>query len=82
MVSTLELRVTTNGEGAREVVPLVDDTSLVELAGSFERERGFSPAGGYAGLIPEHFRFGELTRYYLGVDNQQWPKPGTAWLLG
>jgi hypothetical protein len=82
VVSTLELRVMANGEGAREVVPFVDGTSLVELVGSFERQRGLSPAGGYAGIIPAHFNFGDLTRYYLGVENQRWPRAGTVWLLG
>lgn len=29
-----------------------------------------------------YFRFGELTSYYLGVQADQWPRPGHAWLLG
>lgn len=82
MVSLLELRVTANHEGAREVVPFVDGTSLVDLVGRFEWQCGFDPAGGYAGLIPAHFDVGDLSRYYLGLGDRQWPESGTAWLLG
>ncbi len=31
---------------------------------------------------PSQFRFGDLTKYYLGSETQQWPQPGHAWLLG
>lgn len=38
--------------------------------------------GGYGGLVPEHFRFGDLSLYFLGSDASQWPKKGEASLLG
>ena len=50
--------------------------------GSYEATRGYEPAGEYDGLVPEHFNFGNLSRYYLGTEADQWPKPGEAWLLG
>ncbi|MFB2597476.1 hypothetical protein ACEXQE_06775 [Herbiconiux sp. P17] len=49
-----------------------------------EFEAGFDdrPVGGYGGIVPRHFRFGDLTAYYLGLEEKQWPAPGKVWLLG
>jgi hypothetical protein len=44
--------------------------------GSLNPRQGYSPAGGYAGLVPGNFRFGDLPRYFLGQEEGQWPKPG------
>ncbi|MBO0826031.1 MAG: hypothetical protein J2P27_19575 [Actinobacteria bacterium] len=64
------------------LTPVVDGSPLTELAAEFESRRGYSPAGGYAGLVPAHFRFGDLVQYFLGQENGQWPRRGYAWLLG
>jgi hypothetical protein len=69
-----------NGAGA--LVPLVDGQSLIDLVAAFEAGKGYVPSGGYAGLVPAHFNFGDLALYYLGAKQQPWPKAGRAWLLG
>jgi hypothetical protein len=80
--STLSIRVTGGPTGPLTLTPVVDGRSLTELVGEFESRQGYSPAGGYAGLVPGNFRFGDLPRYFLGQEEGQWPKPGYAWLLG
>ena len=53
-------------EGSLSVTPVVDEIPLPELVAAFERERQFEPAGGYGGLVPEWFNYGDLDRYFLG----------------
>lgn len=65
-----------------EIVPMVNGCSLIDLVADFETSRGWELAGDYSGLVPASFRFGDLTRYYLGRAARQWPEPGRAWLLG
>ena len=69
-------------DGAKALVPFIDGQSLVDLVAAFETQRGYAPAGGYAGIIPAHFNFGDLRRYYEAREARQWPKPDHAWLLG
>ena len=71
-----------NADGAAELIPTVDETSLVDLVANFEAAGGMTPAGSYAGLIPAHFNFGDLSEYYLGRNQRQWPGSGRLWLLG
>ncbi len=80
MTSALDRRVI-QGSVGWELIPYVDAASLIDLVNQYEEDRGYAPAGGYAGLIPAHFNFGDLTRYYLGRGDRQWPEPGQAWLL-
>lgn len=68
--------------GAVSIVPTVNGVTLVELVGGYEAAHGYSPAGGYAGIVPGHFRFGDLVSYYVGDDNGEWPRTGVIWLLG
>lgn len=82
MTNQLRFRAETTRNGANTLTPEVDGTSLITLVGSYEATRGYQPAGEYDGLVPEHFNFGDLSRYYLGTEANQWPKPGEAWLLG
>lgn len=65
-----------------QIVPTVNGRSLVDLVTAYETARLLQPAGGYGGIVPAHFRFGDLTLYYLGREDRQWPQPGSAWLLG
>lgn len=58
-----------------QVVPTIDGENLVDLVEACERASEFEPAGGYGGLVPSFFRFGDLRRYYLG---QQEPWLGKA----
>lgn len=64
------------------LTPEIDGVSLLERVQRFEADRPYEPSGGYAGLVPAHFRFEDLTQYYLGIETQQWPRPEHAWLLG
>ena len=68
--------------GPLQITPIIGGLSLIDQVRVFERAQGFSPAGGYAGLIPANFGFGDLAAYYHGVGAPQWPKPGFAWVLG
>lgn len=47
------------------VIPLIDFTLLTRLIEEFERQNGFDVAGGYAGIVPSHYRFGPLNCHYL-----------------
>lgn len=80
MLDVVEFRVLTGD--VTEIVPIVNGRSLVDLVTSFEQSQHHNPAGGYAGIVPAYFRFGDLGLYYLGLEAEQWPKPGHAWLLG
>ena len=81
MVSALDFKVVLVGD-ARALVPLIDGRSLVDLVAAFEAHRGYEPSGGYVGIIPAHFNFGDLTRYYEARADGQWPAPEHGWLLG
>lgn len=82
MVDIVGFIVTAEESGPQQIEPSVNGTGLRDLVQMFEEVRGFDPAGGYAGLIPDHFNFGDLVAYFVGADNGQWPRPGVAWLLG
>lgn len=60
-----------------QVIPVIDGRSLVERVEAFERARGFDPPGGYGGLVPSFFRFGDLARYFLGPQ-EPWTDKATA----
>jgi hypothetical protein len=84
-LSVIAFKLGTVGDepgGPTTITPEVDGVSLIERVHRFEADRSYEPSGGYAGLIPAHFRFGDLTEYYLGVEPRQWPRPEHAWLLG
>jgi len=80
-VNELSFDVADN-EGSVELIPVVDGISLTQLVADYESAHGMVPSGGYAGLIPAHFNFGDLTAYYLGQSERQWPGTGRMWLLG
>ena len=82
MTSSLAFEVVAVEGGAKALVPTIDGHSLLTMVAAFESQRGYEPAGGYAGIIPAHFNFGDLTRYYEAREDRQWPSPGHAWLLG
>ena len=71
-----------DNRGTVELVPVVDGIPLTHLVQNYESAHGMRPAGAYAGLIPAHFNFGDLTTYYLGQNERQWPETGRMWLLG
>ena len=69
-------------DGPVSLVPSIDGTALTALVQGFEEGKGYEPAGGYSGIVPAHFNFGDLRIYYLGRQPNQWPRPGHAWVLG
>ena len=65
------------------VVPYVDGIDLRVSITEYERLRAFDPAGGYAGIVPEFFNFGDLADYYRGAtDHSYWGKIGKIAVLG
>jgi len=70
-------------DGARELLPYVDDVSLVDLVSGFEHAAGYDVAGKYAGIVLDHFNFGDLTSYLTGQpDSSYWEEAGAIALLG
>ena len=68
---------------ARELLPYVDDVSLVDLVSGFEHTAGYDVAGGYAGIVLDHFNFGDLASYLTGQpDSSYWAMTGAIALLG
>ncbi len=82
VISTLGFEIVSIDGGAKALVPAVDGRPLTELVATYESQHGYKPAGGYAGIIPAYFDFGDLVRYYEAREDRQWPSAGHAWLLG
>ena len=59
-------------DSAHELVPIIGSTSLVDLVKQFEEGAGVDPPGGYAGLVRDNYRFGDLGLYLAG-QQQPWP---------
>lgn len=71
------------GGTAKIVTPCVDSVPLTSLIADFEVENSWEPAGGYAGLVPAHFRFGSLDQYFLGnPESEGFISLGKIALLG
>jgi hypothetical protein len=86
MVSvSLSFDVKFDGEQRAVVVmPQVNGTPLNDLAASFEADRGWDVAGGYGGLIPDFFKYGDLGRYFLGDfdEGDYFSNLGQVYVLG
>lgn len=67
-------------EGAMSIVPFVDGNSFPAMVAAFEKKHGYSPAGGYGGIIPAHLDLGDLESHFLGTG--KWPRSDATWLLG
>lgn len=78
----IEFRVSSDPRWPTSVEPVVGGAALVDRVATYERARGYEPAGDYGGLVPEHFRFGDLAEYFRGEEVRQWPRRGYLWLLG
>ncbi len=81
-MSIVAFRVTSEPGWPTDVEPFVDGVALSGLAATYEREHSYEPAGGYGGLVPDHFNFGDLSRYLIGDHQHQSPRRGHLWLLG
>jgi hypothetical protein len=66
------------------IIPILNAAPLTDMILSFERENRYEPAGGYGGLIPQHFKCGPLDRYFLGdfEENSYFGDLGRIYLLG
>jgi hypothetical protein len=70
-------------DAARVLLPVVDRVSLVDLISGYEHAAGFDVPGAYAGLVLDHFAFGDLTAYLNGLpDSSYWAARGVIALLG
>ncbi|MGC4748407.1 hypothetical protein ACLQ28_22540 [Micromonospora sp. DT201] len=68
---------------ARELLPYVDNVSLVDLVSGYEHAAGHDVPGQYAGIVLDHFNFGDLTGYLTGrPDSAYWARKGAIALLG
>ena len=68
---------------ARELLPYIDNVALVDLVSGFEHAAGYDVPGEYAGIILDHFNFGDLTAYLTGrPDSAYWAIRGVTALLG
>jgi hypothetical protein len=60
---------------ARELLPYVDNVSLVDLISGYERAAGYDVPSTYAGIVLDHFNFGDLTAYLAGEPHSAyWAK--------
>ena len=57
---------------SQQLVPLVDGRRLDDLVEEYERDHGFDVIGGYAGLVLDCFKAGDL-RPYLAGEQVPWP---------
>ncbi|MFG1857038.1 hypothetical protein ACGFJT_34740 [Actinomadura geliboluensis] len=68
---------------ARELLPYIDNVSLVDLVSGFEHAASHDAPGAYAGIVLDHFNFGDLATYLMGQpDSAYWAKRGVIALLG
>lgn len=79
-----DVRPWTDGSAsARELLPYIDNVSLLDLVSAFEHAAAYDVPGGYAGLILDHFDFGDLTAYLNGrPDSANSANSGPIPLLG
>lgn len=75
------VRAAAESDRVMAVVPFLDGADLVELAATYEGQRGFDVVGGYNGIIPANFRFGPLVDYFIGAEGH-WPGGGRIAVLG
>lgn len=64
---------------SRMLVPVVDDVPLTDRVEAFAAQQGFDVAGGYAGLVVDRYRFGDLTDHLVGRSAR---RRGRTALLG
>lgn len=71
------------GQNARAFAPCIDGRPLCSLVERFERASDYAdPAGGYGGLVPDHFNFGPLAAYFMGEAAIVGEAAGEIYTLG
>jgi hypothetical protein len=72
-----------DSDPARELLPYVDNVSSVDLVSGYEHAAGFDVPGAYAGVVLDHFKFGDLAAYLTGKpDSAYWATRRVTALLG
>lgn len=61
------------------ITPVIDGISLLQLVTEYERAHECSPVGAYGSLLVNRMQLG--LEHFLGVEADQWPRKGHAWLL-
>ena len=79
VLNEIGFEIRTHDSGVREVVPFVDGERLRDIVARYEEHAGYSTPGSYAGIVPDHFRFGPLFDHFLGEGD--W-NPGAPAVLG
>lgn len=85
MISRVNFQVAPLQDGyPKAITPIIDGVTLVDLISQFEHRCGFEPAGGYAGIVPEYFNFGDLHDYFVGQfsPGSYFANLGAVYLLG
>ena len=67
-------------DSSRILTPVINGVPLTKLVAAFEASRGFEPAGAYDGILPDHFNYGPLERYFRGDTDDRFWAPG-VWVL-
>lgn len=63
--------------------PVIEGTALTAIIQRYEEQRGYDPAGAYAGKIWGRVPFSRLRDYYMGVPiSRHWRKVGKIAALG
>jgi len=71
------VRVRADLNDIAEVVPTVDGVELTTLAHAFENDAGMETRDvSYGGLIPANYRFGLMSRHFLGGESGKVPLLG------
>lgn len=82
VLDSVEFRVSSEPGSPATLEPVVGGRPLTGLVAAYEQVQGYVPAGRYGGLVPAHFRLGDLPTYLRGEGPAGLLAPGTAWLLG
>lgn len=71
MANTLSFEIDEINDGALSLTPCIDGTPITVLVSKFEQSGGYTPTGGYGGLVPSYFNYGPLDRYFCGQEGSQ-----------
>jgi hypothetical protein len=84
VISSLRFEISTavNDPAVAAVEVVVNGVSLATRVAQFEMASGWTPAGGYAGLIPSSFRFGDARTHWLAQSGSVVSEGGKIPLLG
>ena len=73
----------TGPDPGRELLPFIDNASMVDLVCGYELAAGYDVPGAYAGTILERFNYGDLASYLTGTpDSAYWTSRGVIAVLG